>query len=73
VAVKLCVAPLAPVAVSVTVEPLARLVVPTIVGVLSLVSAGASTVTVGGVTSSTPVSLAVALLPAPSVPLATTL
>jgi hypothetical protein len=38
-------------------------VVPVRAGVVSLVSAGASTVISGGVTSTTPLSLALALLP----------
>ncbi len=71
-AVNVCTAPLAPVTASVTVAPTGRLVVPVSGGVGSLVSAGASTVTVGGVMSTTPLSVAVAVLPAASVPLAMT-
>ena len=54
------------------VEPAGRLVVPVMVGVESLVSAGASTVMLGAVRSIAPASLAVALLPAASVAVATT-
>ena len=64
-AVKVCTAPSAPVTVSVTVEPGARLVLPPIVGVLSLVSAGPSTLTVGAAATLT-VRLAVAVAPAGS-------
>ena len=60
--VKVCTAPLAPVTVSVTVEPGGRLLVPVSVGVLSLVSAGASTVTVGAAATLT-VSVAVDVAP----------
>ena len=50
----------------VIVEPAGRLVVPVIVGVASLVSAGASTVSDGAVRSIAPASFAVAELPATS-------
>ncbi|TXC65695.1 hypothetical protein FSC37_05420 [Piscinibacter aquaticus] len=56
-----------------TVEPAGRLVVPVMVGVASFVSAGASTVSDGAVTSTAPESLAEALLPAASVAVATAL
>ena len=53
--------------VSVIVAPAGKSVVPVIVGVVSLVSVGASTVNVGAVRSMAPLSLAVAALPAASV------
>ena len=71
-AVKVCTAPSAPVTVSVTTVPAGRSVVPVMVGVLSLVSAGASTESEGAVRSSTPLSAALALLPAGSVAVAVT-
>ena len=70
---KVCTAPPASVTVSVMTDPAGRSVVPVIVGVVSLPSSGASTVRAGGVRSSTPLSLALPLLPAASVPTATTL
>ena len=64
-AVKVCTAPLASVTLSVTVEPGATLLVPVIRGVLSLLSAGASTVTLATRATLT-VTVALALPPRPS-------
>ena len=62
-AVKVCTEPSAPVTVSVTTDPAGRLVVPLIVGVLSLPSAGASTVIAGAAVSMLPPSVALAVAP----------
>ncbi|TXC65696.1 hypothetical protein FSC37_05425 [Piscinibacter aquaticus] len=66
VAVRLCTAPAASVTSTVTAEPAGRLLVPVIVGVASLVSAGASTVTAGPAATFT-VSVAELVPPLPSV------
>ena len=67
-----CTVPALSVIVRVMVLPAGRSLVPVIVGVVSLVTTGASTVIAGGVVSITPVSFTVDELPAASVPLAVT-
>ncbi|TXC65694.1 hypothetical protein FSC37_05415 [Piscinibacter aquaticus] len=67
-----CDAPSASVTTMLTVEPAGRFVVPVMVGVESFVSAGASTVSVGAVTSTEPTSFADAEFPAASLAVAVT-
>jgi hypothetical protein len=62
VVLKISTVPLASVTVSVTVEPAGRLLLPVSIGMVSLVSAGASTVTVGAAAT---VTVSVALEVAP--------
>ncbi|WP_205694119.1 hypothetical protein [Cobetia sp. ICG0124] len=74
VAVTVCSLPLLSVMTSVTVLPSSASVVPTMVGVVSEVSAGASTVRARSrLASISPTSLLVAVLPAGSVTVASTL
>ena len=69
--VSVWVAPLASVISMVTTLPGVASVVPVIVGVSSVVLSGASTVTVGAVLSTLPLSVASPVLPAGSVTVAT--